>query len=506
MKSKDRGAGLLLHITSLPSPYGIGDLGPEAYRFADLLAEAKATYWQILPLNPVDSSTGFSPYSSSSSIAGNPLLISPDLLLEEDLVAKSEVEKLKVTPTDRVDFKAAEATKFKLLDTAWYRFSSQKKGQLHRLFDAFRRENADWLDSFALFTAIRADQDRKPWTEWTEPLAQADSKALTAFEKTHEEKLAKIKWFQFIFYRQWDSLRDYCHNQGIEFIGDLPFYVSHDSADVWEHRDLFKVDKAGKMTAIAGVPPDYFNEDGQLWMMPTYDWATMEKNGYRWWKNRLNHNLRLFDVLRLDHFRAFADYWEVPGGSKTARKGKWKDGPGLDFLNDSMDLSSYLAEDLGDLSQAVLDLRDALNLPGMKVLQFSFGGDFVKSVHAPHNYSPNFFAYTGTHDNNTILGWYNEEGKRHKRQIEKYLGKRITVKNVSDELSRLIMASVARVAILPVQDVLCLDEMSRLNDPGGNMEDTWQWCLLPGQIEDDHVKKLRGWIEIFGRAQQEGMK
>jgi len=500
MNKYERRAGILLHITSLPSRYGIGDLGPEARRFADFLAETGASYWQILPLNPIDAAAGYSPYSSSSSIAGNPLLISPDLLRDEHLLIDAELKNHRIESSVRVDFERAESGKFGLLELAWARFRKMKKGKLHSSFDNFCSANAAWLNAFATFTAIRNDQAKKEWFDWPATLAKAEPKAIKSFSDVHEEELQKIKWFQFIFFRQWDALRQYCHQKGIGFVGDLPFYVSHDSVDVWQNRRLFKVDSNGKMKGIAGVPPDYFNEDGQLWMMPTYDWSVMKKNRYRWWKNRLDHNLQLFDVLRLDHFRAFADYWEVPGGALNAKKGKWKDGPGLDFFDGSINVDAFLAEDLGDLSQAVLDLRDALHLPGMKVLQFSFGDDVANSVHAPHTYSPNFFAYTGTHDNNTMVGWYNEEGKPHKKQIEKYIGKKITAKNVSDELSRLVMASVARVAILPLQDLLGLDQSNRLNDPGGNMKDTWKWQLLPDQVKPEHAAKLNGWISIYGRG------
>lgn len=501
MKTNDRRAGLLLHITSLPSIYGIGDLGPEAYRFVDFLAEAKASYWQILPLNPVDGSTGYSPYSSSSSIAGNPLLISPELLLKDGLVAQSDLKKFRSAPDTVVDFEKAERDKFEILDLAWRQFSTQKKSSLHHsLFDEFCQKHSAWLDAFALFIAIRDKLEKKPWTEWPELLAKADKKALRDFEKEHESELNRIKWFQFIFFRQWNQLRDYCREKGVELVGDLPFYVSLNSVDVWQNRHLFKVDKLGTMQGIAGVPPDYFNENGQLWMMPVYDWPAMKKNEYRWWKDRLNHNLALFDVLRLDHFRAFADYWEVPGGAETAKQGKWKDGPGMDFFDGSVDLSALLAEDLGDLSRAVLDLRDELSLPGMKVLQFAFGDKLAESEHAPHNYSENFFAYTGTHDNDTILGWYKVQNRKIRKQISDYCGKRISTKNVADELCRLIMSSVARVAILPVQDLLGLDETSRLNNPGEHAEYTWRWHLVPDQISASHGKKLRDWITLYGRG------
>jgi 4-alpha-glucanotransferase len=318
----------------------------------------------------------------------------------------------------------------------------------------------------------------------------------------HTGDLEKVKWLQFLFKKQWQALRDYCHGLGIQFFGDLPFYVSYDSVDVWANRELFSLDPAGEMQGVAGVPPDYFNEDGQLWGMPVFNWEVLKEQNYRWWVQRIRKNMELYDLLRLDHFRAFADFWEVPAGEETARRGEWKLGPGADFftmLQKELGQLPFVAEDLGDINDAVYSLRDDFGLPGMKVLQFAFGGDMPRSTYIPHHYIPNAIAYTGTHDNNTSRGWFRQDISREERQhLEQYVGRVVLDKEVHEVLGRLAYASVAKTAILPLQDVLGLDESARMNMPAST-NGNWGWRLQPGQLTDKHEAKLREWCRVYHR-------
>ncbi|MGV3509725.1 MAG: 4-alpha-glucanotransferase, partial [Sphingobacteriaceae bacterium] len=403
----DRGAGVLLHITSLPSPFGIGDLGPGAKRFADYLSMARQKYWQILPLTPTEEGQGYSPYSAISSMAGNPLLISPELLAEDGLLEETLLKEYQLKDKSKVDFSSAGQIKNKLLDEAYHNFCSNADKSLHTEFDVFCKKEADWLDDFSLYLALKHYYQGKPWYEWPEEYKLRDSEALEQFSKDYDDQIAKTKWFQFVFMKQWNSLKEYCNKLNIHLFGDLPFYISNDSSDVWANKEIFCLDEDGRMANVAGVPPDYFNDNGQLWGMPLFKWDVLKDRNYDWWVKRIKKNMQLYDLLRLDHFRAFSSYWDVPAQEETARNGEWKPGPGSDLfrvLKQELGELPFVAEDLGDIDQPVFDLRDEFDLPGMRVLQFAFGDDLPKSVHVPHNFNPNSIVYTGTHDNNTTLG------------------------------------------------------------------------------------------------------
>ncbi|RYZ24468.1 MAG: malto-oligosyltrehalose synthase [Chitinophagaceae bacterium] len=500
-ESKKRNAGLLLHFTSLPAPFGIGDLGPEAYRFADFLYSAGQRYWQLLPINPTEAGQGHSPYSSTSTSAGNRLLISAELLAAEGLLLREEVEAEKLEPGSSVDFHAAEAMKDRLLQNAWDSF--QKGAGDRDAFEVFCELERGWLDDFAAYSVLKKHHGGKPWYEWDPEWKLRDALALARLEAESGAALQQVRWEQFIFSRQWQALRDYCAQRGLQLIGDLPFYVSYDSADVWAHRELFRLDDEGNRLGLAGVPPDAFSADGQLWGMPVFDWPALRRREYDWWIARLHRNLELFDIVRLDHFRAFSAYWEVPAGAETAKEGKWVEGPGAHFfetVKEQLGQLPFVAEDLGDIDDKVLQLRDRFSLPGMKVLQFAFGSDLPGSPHIPHNYDTRFFVYTGTHDNNSTRGWWRNEADRETQlRLRRYSGTEADEHTVAETLCRMALSSVAQTAILPVQDLLGLDERSRMNTPA-SANGNWGWRLLPGQLQKDLAQRLRTWTELYNRT------
>lgn len=494
--NNERGAGILIHISSLVSPFGIGDLGPEAYAFADFLHRSNQKVWQLLPLNPTESAQGNSPYSALSSRAGNPVLISPEMLAKDGLLPDVDLTQYHLPETDKVDFGVSEKIKMELLEKAYVVFNQNNNAVDAGDFDKFCKDNAEWLDDFSLYMVIRNHQNGKPWIEWEDNFKLRDTETLETLKKTDSGNIRFVKWVQYIFDKQWKALRKYCNENNIEFLGDLPFYVSYNSADVWAHRDLFLLDEHGKITGVAGVPPDAFSETGQLWGMPVFDWEALKDQRYQWWIDRLKKNIELFDFVRLDHFRAFADYWVVPGNEDTAENGEWKPGPGEEFfeiLKSSLGSLPFVAEDLGESSPAVYSLRDKLELPGMKVLQFAFEENMSQSEYIPHRYEPNFIVYTGTHDNNTIRGWFRQGiDSDTKDRLESYVGVSLNEENVYSVMARLAYSSVAKTAILPIQDVLNLDENSKMNSPG-SQSGNWLWRLTPGQItkeSEDFLKRL----------------
>jgi malto-oligosyltrehalose synthase/4-alpha-glucanotransferase len=502
LKNTGREAGVLMSVTSLPSAYGIGDLGPEAYKFADFLHRNLQSVWQLLPLNPISSGSGFSPYSSISAMAVNDLLISPELLVRANLLTHDELSGARLPPGKKADYTRAEELKCAFLETAYSRYLTGDYAALRIQFDRFCQTEAYWLDDYASFAAIKQHFKGQAWYEWPQEFRIKDEDAISSFCKAHDDAIKKIKWFQFIFSLQWAELRAYCAPRGIKLLGDVPFYVSYDSADVWANRGLFCLDSESRMTGIAGVPPDYFSEDGQLWGMPTFNWQQMKKTNYDWWRRRLKRNLELFDEVRLDHFRAFAEYWEVPAGEKTARNGKWLPGPGAEFfeiIKKEFGKLPFVAEDLGDNMEPVYALRDETGLPGMKVLQFAFGENMPESVDIPHNYSRNCIVYTGTHDNNTTIGWYHQESSKadHKR-LEQYVGSNVRLKNVHHVLARMAYSSVAKTVIIPMQDLLGLDAEDRMNTPGSG-ENNWLWRLTDGQLKPETGKLLRSWVKFYNR-------
>jgi 4-alpha-glucanotransferase len=401
----------------------------------------------------------------------------------------------------KINYEMAIKEKAVLLDEAWNSFAKRKPAGLNRLFSEFMEQEKSWLDGYAEFSVLRKHFKNAPWGQWPIEYRRRDETTIRQFNEENREELLKIKWIQFIFFRQMKELREYCNERGIRLMGDVPFYVHQHSVDVWLYRDAFEVDDEGNVGGIAGVPPDYFNSEGQLWGMPVYNWAKNKDGVYRWWVERLRKNLQMYDLVRLDHFRAFADYWRVEGGAKNAVKGEWIAGPGIelfDVLKRELGELWLVAEDLGDVGDNVYDLRDKLGLPGMKVSQFGFGSEFPTSVHLPHNYGGNFIAYPGTHDNNTTRGWYNEEtGAVEKRNLSSYFNTRVAPGNVSNLFMRIVYSSHANMAIVAMQDVLDLDERSRINTPS-TTEGNWTWRMkeIPG---NEIVERLRKMVWMYER-------
>lgn len=499
----ERSAGILLAISSLPSPYGVGDFGGQARKFAQFLSSGKQQYWQLLPLNPSGRSEFYSPYSAISAMAGSVLYISPELLLAEGYLTKEDLIEKAIPSGNQVDFELAENIKQELSKKAYRNFLQLDHADGRVLeFEKFCDKEQGWLDDFAAYAVLKYKHDQQPWYKWPARFKNRHQKSIESFCKEEQDAIREVKWQQYTFFKQWADLKRYCNNLNIKLFGDLPFYVNYDSADVWSHPDLFAIDKKGKIKAIAGVPPDYFNANGQLWGMPVFNWEKLEETGYEWWIARIKKNMELFDTLRLDHFRAFFDYWEVPGKAETAKEGVWKEGPGsgiFEAFKQVLGDLPFIAEDLGDISDGVYRLRDEQGMPGMKVLQFAFGDDLPKSPHAPHNYTPHYIAYTGTHDNNTTVGWYRKDINEESRQrINEYTGSKTSEKNIHQVMSRLAYASVADMVILPMQDVLGLNEKSRMNQPA-TTGINWQWRLLKKQLDQKHAEWLKGLVLLYGR-------
>ncbi len=494
-----RSAGILMPVASLPSSYSIGDIGMAGRAFADFLFKSRQKIWQMLPVNEIDKHAAFSPYSAVSSIAGSTLLISIDDLVLDGLLDVDDVKKSKAKQT--IDYEAASKEKAVLLDKAWRNFNARRPVALIDDLNEFEHQEKTWLDGYATFIALQRSNDNKPWTEWPEEFRDRTGSAIDKFKEEHADEIRKIRWLQFIFFRQMKSLRRYCNERGIKLMGDVPFYVSAPSADVWLYRDVFDVNASGRVNGISGVPPDYFNDEGQLWGMPVFNWESNKNGVYAWWTERLRKNLLMYDLVRLDHFRAFVDYWRVEGGSKNAVKGEWLKGPGLDFFEAmKRDLGelSFVAEDLGDVGPDVYELRDKLSLPGMTVLQYGFGGEFPTSIHLPHNYSERSVAYPGTHDNNTTRGWYNQEtGSIEKEHLSKYFDARVNARNVATLFMRAVYSSHAGIAMVAMQDVLGLDERSRINTPSTG-EGNWLW-RMKDMPDEDVITKLRRMMFLYER-------
>ena len=497
-----RSAGVLLAISSLPSKYGIGDFGENAYRFVDFLSRAGQKYWQLLPINPTDPGSGHSPYSSISSMAGNTLLIAPEYFAETGLLNASELRQYWMEESDRADYAAANTIKNELFEQAYSNYQRNKKSSFHKQCKDFEKRESYWLNDFALFVALKHKYNNEPWYKWPDEYKQRDANALQQLAADRAEEIEKIKWLQWVFAAQWDKLQQYCNALDIKLFGDIPFYVSYDSVDVWANPEIFCLDDNRNMAGIAGVPPDYFSEDGQLWGMPTFNWYELKKQNYHWWVARLKKNLEQFDLVRLDHFRAFAEYWEVPAGETTARNGDWRDGPGkefFDFLKKELGSLPFVAEDLGDRMEPVYKLRDEIGLPGMKVLQFAFSENLHSSVDIPHNYVLNSIAYSGTHDNNTTVGWYQDEtAHEDHRRLEQYTGMTVSDVNVHHVIARMVYSSVAQTAILPMQDILGLGRKSRMNTPG-QAEGNWSWRVKSPQLTNDIENRLLSWVKLYNR-------
>ncbi|MBI5945183.1 MAG: 4-alpha-glucanotransferase [Chloroflexi bacterium] len=494
-----RSSGILLHPSSLPSPYGIGDLGPQAYHFVNWLASTGCKLWQVLPLGPTG--YGDSPYQCFSAFAGNPYLISPDDLHEDGLLTQDDLNGMKDLPASHVDFGLFIPRKLSLLQQAFSNYRSHPEN-LRPAFDNFCAENSAWLDDYTLFMALKEANGGGSWVGWPEPLRTRKKAALRKAQNELAETVTRYAFYQFIFFRQWNKLRAYANERAIQIIGDIPIFVSYDSSDVWAHPELFFMDKQGNPTVVAGVPPDGFSATGQLWGNPLYNWKIHKKDGYAWWLSRVRASLQVFDILRFDHFRGFAGYYEIPADHKTAEFGRWVTGPGADLFSAiDENLSGahgtglpIIAEDLGLVTPDVIELLEAFNLPGMKVLQFGFSGP--DNPFLPHNYVPNCVAYTGTHDNNTARGWL-ESAEPHEREFaQRYL--RVDGSDFAWDLIRAVWGSVADIAITPMQDLLNCGAEARMNFPsrlGGN----WHWRITESDLREDLAGKIREMNWLFNR-------
>ncbi|MBD3347445.1 MAG: 4-alpha-glucanotransferase [Chitinivibrionales bacterium] len=495
-----RGSGVLLHITSLPGPYGIGDLGPEAFRFVDTLADAHQRYWQILPVNPTNPATNNSPYFSSSALAGNPLLVSPDFLVRDGLITRSEADNVKMPESSDVDFEKIIPRKEALLDSAFKRFLKCDTNRVS--FEKFCNEQQHWLDDFSAFKVIKTLQHEKEWSLWPPDLRDHTPEHVTTVEADHAIEFRKQKFYQYLFYRQWHELKSYCNKKGIKIFGDMPIYVAYDSADVWNNPHVFKLTRDKKLNAVSGVPPDYFSKTGQLWNTPVYNWEYLEKTGFAWWLKRLEHAFSLYDILRIDHFRGLVQYWEVSSGEKTAINGKWADVPSEKFFDTLVNRFPgvpIVAEDLGTITDDVKEIMRKYNFPGMKVLLFAFGEDDPDHPYLPENFSENCIVYTGTHDNSTVMGWLTDTShKEEKKRFYRYLGKEPEGPEAVYEMIRLAMESVAGAAIIPMQDILCLDNSARMNTPAAS-DHSWTWRLTTPQADRSHLDRVAEMTEKYGR-------
>lgn len=496
-----RGSGILLHITSLPSRHAIGDLGAGAYAFADFLARARQSVWQVLPLNPTDGAHGNSPYSSISAFAGNVLLISPEILVAEGLLSSEEAASPTRRVSGRADYQEAAIEKTRLLKAAYESF--RLHGWQRSEYEGFCAANAGWLDDYALFVVLKRRFGGVPWNEWPRNFRERDRDSLREAGGMLVDDIEREKFFQFLFFKQWFSLKAYCTKLGIRILGDIPIYVNQDSADVWMHNGIFKLKPNGSPAFVAGVPPDYFSDTGQLWGNPVYDWGALGRNGYRWWIERFRHNLGLFDIIRVDHFRGFVGYWEVAAGEKTAVKGRWVPAPADDFfgvLLETFPGLPLIAEDLGVITPDVKEVMARYRIPGMRVLLFAFTEDNPEHPYLPSNYIENCVAYTGTHDNNTARGWFaNEALPEERKRLFRYLGREVTKETAARELVRLVMESIAALAIVPMQDVLNLGEEARMNRPA-RQDGNWQWRLSGAELAAPFAGSIAELTEGCGRA------
>jgi 4-alpha-glucanotransferase len=504
-----RRAGVLLHPTSLPSPAGIGDLGTEAYRFIDFLKQSGNKLWQVLPLNPTG--YGDSPFQSFSASAGNPLLISLERLIERGILSQVDMERCPSFPSDIVDYGATLHFKIPILTRAAQTFLKRGDGKERAKFEQFCSANADWLDDFALFMACKNAHGGVRWNEWAADIAAREPRALQDWAVRFAGEIDVIKYWQFEFFQQWQVLRSYAHAHGIRIIGDVPIYVAHDSADVWANRELFCLEPQGNAIKVAGVPPDYFSATGQLWGNPIFNWKLLKSTGYKWWVERFRAAFRLYDIVRIDHFRGFEAYWEVPATESTAMNGRWIKGPGAELfstLQQELGELPIIAENLGVITVEVEQIRQQFGFPGMAILQFAFGNDPQGPSFRPHNYVRNLVAYTGTHDNDTTLGWWNSEGtidsiRTSEDVLKEHVFARTYLGYADDEpinwaMIRTVLASIADTAIIPLQDVLGLGTEARMNLPGTS-RGNWRWRFQTGVLSSELAKRLRELNEAYDR-------
>jgi 4-alpha-glucanotransferase len=499
-------SGVLLHPTSLAGRFGIGDLGDEAYRFIDFLAASKQSLWQILPLGPTG--YGDSPYQCFSAFAGNALLISPERLVDTGLLDQTDLHGVPKFPIEKIDFGWVIPYKNLLLEKAYENFKKSTDTDLRAEFLAFTHEAAAWLDDYALFRALKDAHKGVAWNRWKPQYALREASAIAqAREKLHD-KIEAHRFFQFLFFKQWRALKNYCHTKHIKIIGDVPIFIAYDSTDVWTNPEQFKLDAKGRPLVVAGVPPDYFSKTGQLWGNPIYNWDRMRTTKFAWWIERLRATFNTIDIVRIDHFRGFAATWEVPARDKTAKNGRWVEVPGKELfttLKKALGVLPIIAEDLGVITPDVEALRDGFNFPGMRIFQFAFRDR--TNIDLPHNYIPHTVAYTGTHDNDTAVGWFNsragEGSTRSAEQIEAekrfcmdYLNTR--GKEIHWDFIRAVLASVADTAIIPVQDILGLGSAARMNLPA-SQQGNWQWRYKPHALNERLSNRLKHLTELYVR-------
>lgn len=499
--NSERYSGILAHPTSFPSYYGIGDLGQTAYNFVDYVKSAGQTLWQVLPLGP----TGFgdSPYQGFSAFAGQPLLISPDKMMEAGLLVQAELDAYPILSTQYVDYGAVIWEKNKLFAAAYERFRKLlKKGEkepMVKRYNEFCLEHAEWLEDYALFMALKDANGGKLWLEWDKSMRTPTDAERKALAKEHAERAGYYKMLQFLFFEQWYELKKYANENGIRIVGDIPIFVSLDSADVWANPELFQLEEDGYPTVVAGVPPDYFSETGQLWGNPLYDWDVHEKQGYAWWISRIKGQLKMVDIIRIDHFRGFDTYWAVPYGEKTAINGKWLDGPKEKlFLAIQKELGKELpiwAEDLGDINEDVVKLRDRFEFPGMKILQFAFE-DLNDNDMMPHHHVPNCICYTGTHDNDTTVGWYRSAPKASQKKVRAYMNTGAT--NISWAFIRTALGSVAKYVVIPLCDIMSLGSEARMNTPG-KAAGNWSWRFEEKALDPYWAAYLNKLTKLYRR-------
>ena len=503
----ERSSGILLHPTSLPGAYGIGDLGPSAYRFIEFLERSGQTFWQMLPLGPTG--YGDSPYQTLSAFAGNPMLISPELLVEDDLLNPNEIKTEEFDP-GYVAYERVIPYKLMLLKKVYLHFKLRPNHFLAEPFRDFCKKESAWLEDFVLFFALKSYHDNRPWTEWPEALRMRHPKALAEFaEKLHDE-LNWYRFVQFLFFRQFEQLEQYARKHHVKLIGDLPIFVAHDSSDVWSHPQWFKLDSDGNPSVVAGVPPDYFSKTGQRWGNPLFNWKVLKKEKYRFWIDRFSHMAEMFDLVRIDHFRGFASYWEIPVTETTAIYGRWQKGPGMDLfkmLEKEMGQKlPVIAEDLGIITQDVSDLLEALDYPGMAVLQFGFESmqSDDPSVFLPHNLKSNQVVYTGTHDNDTVAGWWSKQSEEVQDFTRRYLNTDANL--IHRDMIRAALGTVCNTALFPMQDLLGLGGESYMNRPG-TTEGNWQWRMkddaLDRLLEEDLLEMSRLYGRALDRAEEE---
>ena len=503
-----RSSGILLHPTSLPGPFGIGDLGPEAYRFADFLAAAGQSLWQMLPLGPTG--YGDSPYAGYSAFAGNTLLISPEQLVSEGLLTTRDLVGIPLLPAHKVDFEQVNKLKSDLLQRAYERYRRTTDTGLRSAFETFCERFKSWLDDYACFRALKDKNGGRAWNEWETSLVQRDPVALARAREAFAEEIEAHKFYQFLFFKQWSALKAYCNERAIRLVGDIPIFVALDSADVWTNPDQFKLNPDGTPIVVAGVPPDYFSKTGQLWGNPLYNWERMLADGFRWWIERVRATLQTVDIVRIDHFRGFVACWEIPGGDQTAERGHWVEAPGRELfiaIRQTLGQLPIIAEDLGVITPEVEKLRDDFGFPGMRILQFAFSSD-TKNHDLPHNYHPNVVVYTGTHDNDTTVGWFNsvagEGSTRDAEQVErerdfclKYLN--TDGREIHWDFVRTAWASVADTAVAPLQDLLGLGTEARMNLPNST-SGNWSWRFTAEALKDEIGPRLMELSELYGRS------